>query len=273
MKRKLLVAFLIVSASLGAYLRAWPQSSANDRGVAVSVPPSTSWNSPPPLKLATVAGERLDYLVSWSDYLVAARVQLEAKESTASAERGGLQLQMQAQTVGVVRSLVMPIDDQFISYVDPSSALPVRFEKHLKQGARRVDSTMTFDHKTLTAQADDKTVAIDPETRDVIALFYYIRTLDLSSGKQYKLAGILDGKPITVLVNPEQKAVIETANGPVEAIEVALRSEAGQGRRKKINDEYQLRAWLTNDEKRTPVFITARPPFGDIQVRLAKREM
>jgi len=272
MRHKLLVTLLVLAASLVAQLQAWPQSSTNPKEPVAPVEPPSSWASPPPLKLATAVGERLDYLVSWSDYLVAARVLLEVKQPNTSSEDGELPLQMQVQTVGVVRSLFVAIDDQFISHVDPQTILPSKFEKHLRQGNRQRDSTITFDHKALTAQVDEKSVSIDPETRDVVALFYHIRTLDLSSGKQHKLVGIFDDKPFTVLVSPEQKAVMETANGPVEAIEVALRSEEGQGRHTKITDEYRLRVWFSNDEKRTPVLITARPPFGEIRVRLTKPE-
>jgi hypothetical protein len=272
MRHKLLIALLLIGAGLVAQLQAWPQSSTSPKEPAAPAEPTTAWTSPPPLKLATVVGERLDYLVSWADYLVAARVQLEVKEPPAASQPDGWPLQMQVQTVGVVRSLFVAIDDLFISYVDPQSLLPARFEKHLRQGTRRTDTTITFDHKALTAQVGEKSVPIELETRDVVALFYHIRTLDLSSGKQHKLVGMFDEKPFTVLVSSEQKAVIETANGPVEAIEVALRSEEGQGRRAKINDEYRVRVWFSNDEKRTPVLITARPPFGEIRVRLTKPE-
>jgi hypothetical protein len=194
------------------------------------------------------------------------------KEGESSAQSNGLQLQLQAQTVGVVRSLFTALDDQFTSHIDPVSALPWQFEKRIRQGARRVDSTITFDRKARMAEVDGKRIQIDRETRDVVALLYHIRTLDLSSGKQHKLAGIFDDKPFMVLVNAERKMVIETAGGPVEAIEVALRSEETVRRKKRINDDNHLRLWLSNDEKRTPVLITARPPFGEVRVRLTKPE-
>ncbi|MBI3952106.1 MAG: DUF3108 domain-containing protein [Acidobacteria bacterium] len=271
MRHKLLVMLLVVGASLVTQFQAHPQSSI-PKETATPVASSASWISPPPLKLTAAVGERLDYLISWADYLIAARVQLEVKQGSTAPQREDLQLHMQAQTVGVVRSIILALDDKFISYVDPQSVLPSKFEKHLRQGQRRVDSTITFDHKAQTAQVDEKSVPIEPETRDVVALLYYIRTLDLSPGKQYKLSAIFEDKPFIVLVSPEQKAVVETAKGPVEAIEIALRSEEIQGWRKKINDDYRLRLWLSNDEKRAPVLITARPPFGEIKVRLAKPE-
>jgi hypothetical protein len=77
---------------------------------------------------------------------------------------------------------------------------------------------------------------------------------------------------MTIVVSPEQKSVVDAGAGAVEAIGVALRAEETQGRRKRINDDYQVRVWLSNDEKRTPVLITAKPPFGDIRVKLVKPE-
>lgn len=272
MKRTLLITILLLGAGLGVQLPAWPQSSPSPRESVTPVASPTTWTSPPPLNLAAAVGERLDYLVSWSDYVVAARVQLEVRQAEASTSPEGLPLQVQVRTVGVVRSLFMAIDDWFVSYVNPHSLLPSRFEKHLRRGARQSDTTITFDHKSLMAQVGDKNVAIEPETRDVVALLYHIRTLDLSSGKQHRLVGMVDDKPFTVVVSPEQKAVIDTASGPVEALEVALRSGEGRGRRAQVNDTYRLRIWFSYDAKRTPVLITARPPFGEVRVRLTKPE-
>ncbi|MCS6805074.1 MAG: DUF3108 domain-containing protein [Acidobacteriota bacterium] len=238
-----------------------------------SARPAGRWTAPTTLKLSTLVGEQLDYVVSWADYVVAARITMQVKPAGASLPPEGLQLQMQAQTVGVVKSLVMALEHELVSWIDGSSALPTRHEKHSREGTRRVDLTTIFDHERRVAQVGEKKIPIEAETRDIVSFWYFLRTLDLSSGKHYRLHVLSDDQRVTILVSPEQKSVIDVGGAPVEAVSVALRVEETQGRRRRrINDDYRVRVWLSHDEKRTPVLITAKPPFGDIRVRLVKPE-
>jgi hypothetical protein len=241
---------------------------------------SESWTSPPPLKLISALGEQLEYTVSWANYLIAARLTLHLMEfSTGSVsdrsptlpvlKRDGLQLTAQARTVGVVRSLFIAVDDQFISYVDPETLLPFRFEKRLREGKRQVDLATVFDQKDKVARTEeDKPIAIEPDTRDALALLHSLRTLDLSSGKTYRLPLLFDDEPSIVIASPEQQGRIQTAAGSFEAIEVALRAEESRGKKKEITDVYRVRVWLSNDERRLPALITARPSFGEVKVEL-----
>jgi hypothetical protein len=268
----LLVWLLMVCWGAGLMASSLAQQAPTEPPKEAAVPVTTEpWNSPPPLRLTSALGEQLDYTVSWANYLVAARLLMEIKDRNTFFERDGIQLHVQAQTVGVVRSLFIPVDDQFVSYIDPDTLLPVRFEKHLREGKRQVDAVTVFDHKEKVARlADEKQMAIDPETRDLVALFYYVRTLDLSRGKEYRFPAIFDDELFTVIVSPEQRASIKTAAGTFDAIEIALRSEKVQERKKEISDANRVRVWLSNDEKRIPVLITARPAFGEIRVELIK---
>ncbi|RMG51784.1 MAG: DUF3108 domain-containing protein [Acidobacteria bacterium] len=233
---------------------------------------SSSWVSPPPLQLTAVIGERLEYLVSWSDYLVAAQLELTVAKGSTPPE--SLQLQATVQTVGLVRSLFIAVDDRFVSYVQPQSLLPFRFEADLREGRRHRQAVMVFDWKAGRVRLNgDEDIPIHSDTRDVIALFYHIRRLDLSSGKQYRLTGIYKHEPFTLIVRPEQKRVIDTPLGSVEAIEVALRTEQANGGKTRIDDEHRVRVWVTNDERRIPVLITARPAFGQVRARLRRRHV
>lgn len=231
-----------------------------------------SWTATTTLQLSALVGEQLDYAVSWADYVVAARVTMQVKQADASVLPESFQLQMHAQTVGLVKSLVMPLDHQLVSWVDRATVLPLRHEKHSLEGTRRVDLMTRFDHERRVAQVGEKKIPIDAQTRDIISFWYFLRTLDLSPGKHYRMDVLSDDQRLTILVSPEQRSVIEVGGAPVEAIGVALRVEQMQGRRKRINDDYRVRVWLSHDEKRTPLLVTAKPPFGDIRVRLVKPE-
>ncbi len=271
MKQMRLILWVLLMSSVVAPGMRSQASAGLGQHPAAHVAPS-SWVSPPPLQLTTVIGERLEYLVSWSDYLVAAQLELTVTKGAASPE--SLQLQATVQTVGLVRSLFIAIDDRFVSYVQPQSLLPLRFETYLREGRRHHQAVMIFDWKAGRIRLDGgESLPMHSDTRDVVALFYYIRRLDLSSGKQYRLTGIYKREPFTLVVRPEQKRIIDTPLGAVEAIEVALGTERVDGGRTRIDDEHRVRVWVTNDERRIPVLITARPAFGQIRAQLRRRQV
>jgi hypothetical protein len=269
-RQSLLVVVLILGAVTPAPSAIRSEIPSDLHRLKGAVGQSPSWSSPSRLTLTSAVGEQLEFLVSWSDYLVAARVRMEIKESDPIRPET-VNLLMRTQTIGLVRSLFIAVDDEFTSQVNPSSVIPLRFNKRIREGQRREESTILFDHQAGLARIDsEKSVSIDPQTRDVVALFYYLRTLDWSSDQQYRLTGIYEDRPFTLLVKPERRAMAESPTGPIEAIEIALRTEDTEGGAKLIEDTYRLRIWLTDDEKRIPVLITAKPTFGEIRVRLVK---
>lgn len=211
-------------------------------------------------------GEHLRYAISWAQYLVAGEMALAVRGQGHFFDRVGLHLELRARTIGPVRTLVKALDEQWTSYVDPETWLPYRVEHWRQEGDRRTDLTITLDHRQRIARlSTGGTIPISSETRDVVAFLYYLRTLPLEPGSRHRFSLLSENRRLLVQVHVLPRASIQTRAGRFEAIGMALRLQ-GQ----KAAKESHLQLWLSADERRLPVLITAREAFGEIRVELVE---
>jgi len=224
--------------------------------------------SSPPLAASLQIGEKLTYSVSWGNFVVAGRITTEVKEPGRYFEREVLPLVVHAQTIGLVRTLLIAIDDQFVSYVDREKLLPFRAEKEIREGKRTSNSFTVFDRKRSSARlSSGRALRIERETRDLVSLLYYIRLLEFGDGKTYRLPALHDRDKFTVHVKARNKAKVETPAGRFDAVELALTLEEDKGH---VSDDYRLRIWISDDERRLPVLMTATPSFGEVRIELTE---
>ena len=69
-------------------------------------------------------GERLTYNVSFSSFNTAAHVELLVAGRGAFFGRDGVQLKGHIETLGTVHAAVLALNNDYITYVDPSNGLP-----------------------------------------------------------------------------------------------------------------------------------------------------
>jgi len=208
-------------------------------------------------------GERLTYTISWAHYVVAGEMTLSVKGRGRFFDRAGVHLELRAQTVGPVRTLLRALEEQWTSYVDPQTWLPYRVEHSRRDGDRRTDIAIALDHRSGIARlSTGRTIAISPETRDVVAFLYHLRTLPLQPGKRYRFSVLSERRRVLIQAHVRSRAVVETRAGRFEAMEVALRVEG--------TDAPRLRLWLSADSRRMPVMIIAQEALGEIRVELAE---
>src|SRR5262245_12853794 len=73
---------------------------------------------------AFTAGERLSYSVSWSNFVTAARLELEVVERGAFFGQEGFQLRAKVETIGDVRAIFFEMYNQYTSYANTKTLLP-----------------------------------------------------------------------------------------------------------------------------------------------------
>ncbi|MCS7157640.1 MAG: DUF3108 domain-containing protein [Blastocatellia bacterium] len=211
-------------------------------------------------------GERLTYTISWAQYLVAGEMTLAVKARGRFFDRPGVHLELRASTVGPVRALLKSLDEQWTSYVDPETWLPYRVEHARRDGDRRTDLTITLDHRRGIARlSTGRTIPISPQTRDVVAFLYHLRTLPLRPGSRHQFSLLSERRRLLVHADVGSRTSIQTRLGRFEALEIALRVEAVGG---KATETSHLRLWLSADERRVPLMITAEERLGEIRVEL-----
>jgi Protein of unknown function (DUF3108) len=216
------------------------------------------------LKPPFLVGERLTYEVSWQDFLVAGELVIETKDRRSFEGVDGYHVSAQAQSVGLVSAIGKKIDDAYESFIDASTLQPFRAEKRMHHGKKRQQSSVTIDQEHHTARlADGRSLRLPAETYDLASLLFAIRGMDLTPGKSRTFNLLEDDRLYAIKVDPEGKEKITTQAGSFDTIKIATRMAD------RANDKlYNLRIYVTNDQRRIPVLITAEPTWGSVRVQL-----
>ncbi len=230
--------------------------------------PQLGYSGSPSRGLPFPVGERLTYAITWTQHLVVGEMTLSVKAQGHVFDRAGVHLELRASTVGAARVLVKTLEERWASYVDPETWLPYRVEHSRQDGDRRTNLTIALDHrKGIARLSTGGTIPIAPETRDAVALLYYLRTLPLQPGDRRRFSLLNEKRRVPIRIEVGARAPVETRVGRFEAIEVLLHMEDA---RHAASDPPRLRLWLSADERRLPVLITAQEKMGEIRVELAE---
>src|SRR5258706_11261070 len=93
---------------------------------------------------AYVVGEHLTYNVSFSNFVSAAHVELSVVARGTFFDREAIQLQAHVETTGVVYAALFSLNNDYISYVDPTNGQPFRAQELVREAARSSDKAQDF---------------------------------------------------------------------------------------------------------------------------------
>lgn len=220
-----------------------------------------------PAKIETpfVVGERLEYEVSWSSFLVAGELVLETKERRDFNGVDGFHVSALAQSVGLVNLTVLKVKDNYDSFINATTLQPFRAEKNSRRGKKRAQGTMSLDQAKGKATLEDgSSIEIPQNTYDLASLLYAIRTMDLTQGKANQFTLIEDGKLYNLTAQVEGREKITTRTGKYDTVIISTKTANGS----KEKDPYKLRIYMTTDASRLPILIRAEPTWGEIKVEL-----
>jgi len=218
-----------------------------------------------PLKFSPTVGERLNYDVSWSDFIVAGELTIETKDHRSFDGVDGFHVSAQAQSVGLVSAVVYKVNDIYESFLSAATLQPFRAEKNSRRGKKRQQASVTIDQQKRTARlSDGRTIEIPADTYDLAGLIFAIRAMDLTQGKSRVFNVLEEDKLYKISVEPEASERVTTPAGTFDAIRIGTKTIGG-GR---DNNLYNLKMYVTNDARRLPVQITAEPSWGSVRVRL-----
>jgi hypothetical protein len=216
-------------------------------------------------KFSPTVGERLNYDVSWSDFIVAGELTIETKDRRSFDGVDGFHVSAQAQSVGVVSALVYKVNDVYESFLNAATLQPFRAEKNSRRGKKREQASVTLDQQRRTARlSDGRTIEIPPDTYDFAGLLFAIRGMDLTQGKARVFNVIEEGKLYKISVEAEGVEKVTTPAGTYNTVRMTTKMIGG-GRDSNL---YNLKLYVTNDARRLPAQITAEPSWGQVRVRL-----
>ena len=240
-----------ISALVAASAIAQPRSITPDRNTAA--------------KFVPTVGERLNYDVSWADFITAGELTLETRERRSVDGVDAFHVSAQAQSVGLVSAVALKVNDVYESFLNASTLMPFRAQKSTRHGKKQDQGSVRLDQQKRTAQLDDgRTIEIPADTYDIAGLLFAIRGLDLTIGRARTFNILEDGKLYKISVTPEAREKVTTRAGSFETVRIATKSLSG-GRDSNL---YNLKMFLTADARRLPVMITAEPSWGSVRVQV-----
>ncbi len=212
-----------------------------------------------------IVGERLEYEVSWSSFIVAGELVLETKERREFDGVDAYHVSALAQSVGLVNLTVLKVKDHYDSFINAATFQPFRAEKNSRRGKKRAQGSIVLDQKNSKATLEDgRSIEIPQSTYDLASLLYAIRMMDLTPDHLRQFTLIEDGKLYNLTAQVEGREKIITRTGKYDTVIISTRTASGS----KEKDPYKLKIYMTSDAARLPVLIRAEPNWGEIKVEL-----
>ncbi len=164
-----------------------------------------------------------------------------------------------------VFSKVYKVWDRSQSFLDVRDLMPVRYEKHQREGSYRRDVLIKFDREQRVATYDKgEEVRFAPYAQDELSAFYYLRALPLEVGREVFIDTHTDKKnyPLRVIVHRRESITVPAGTFDCFVIEPVVREGgifAAKGK---------LTIWITADERRLPVLMRTKILVGSISASL-----
>jgi Protein of unknown function (DUF3108) len=226
--------------------------------------PDRSGSSPPVLMgFPFRVGEQLNYQV----YLPTVQqpvgqVAFQVRPRQKYFDKDGLLLTVSAETTNAAQRLFFA-KDTISSYVDPQTLLPYRSELQLVEGKRRTNETLTInqDYGTVTTEKGRR-IEMPVGTHDYLSIFYSVRSMNLTPPKRNAVSILVNGRAKTLVITALKREAIELGNQKIPAIQVSLTTDD------QIPDKFVLRAWISDDDRRLPLRLTAMTELGMLRADL-----
>lgn len=208
-------------------------------------------------------GEKLDYLVKWNG-LTAAKMSLQTDKITKD-KKTLYKLDLKLATVGIARD-IFQMNNSYTAFVDTATELPQVVERDLLQGTKSEQSTLVYDQEKHTVTFANDKISILPNTHDLSSILWAIRSASLKpTGEKIAIFNSTDKKTIFSQIEVGKQEEVSLAKGVFSARQLIVKLEDQE---KNFSDKYSIRVWVTDDERRVPLLITAQPSFGKIKIEL-----
>ncbi len=222
--------------------------------------------------------EQLNYRTSWN-FIPVGEASLEVK-GIESIE-GKPFYHFVASTKCTLFFLLYRIESKIESFVQPDSFLPAKYIAYIKRGKRDRRDTVLYDQenhlatwnhfrlgKSLEEHHEKEIMKIPLEVQDPLSAFYYLRN-------KLRTEKVKPGDVISVPVNADRK------NWEIKVKVLSRETRRFQGKSRKVlivEPEAWFQAafftpgrmiiWLTDDEKKIPLYMQGSIPFGIITLSL-----
>lgn len=229
--------------------------------------PPVPFGAPPAGTYRT--GERLSYNIAFSRFHDAAHAVLQVGGRVPIGGRETVELRAHVETTGVVSAALYSLNNDYTTFVDPATGLPVRTRQVVRGGApASVDSERDFNQSVgASAVPNRETNGGLPGTYDFLSALYRFRSLPLVQNTAYQFSAQWPGVLYESELRVEGREVLKTNIGSFNAIVTRVRV-----RNNDDADDYRVRIYFSDDERHIPLLITARHRSGEIRAEIVSAD-
>jgi len=209
-----------------------------------------------------VIGERLTYIVSYSNFPSAAHINVQVVGRGNFFGRDAIQLKGHAETTDVINVALFALNNDYITFVDPQTGLPFRSQQVAHDAMSSTDSFHEFNQPAGTDASPTKEIAAG--THDFLSAFYKARSFPLAQGATYRLNVRGESEEYQIEIRVVGQQVIRTNVGSFNTIETKVRVLNNS----RVNG-YGIRVYFSDDERHVPVLMTAKIKSGLLSAELA----
>lgn len=221
-------------------------------------------------------GETLSYRLSWG-FISAGSAEMNATPR----QDGKIEFVSIARNNGAFKS-IYPVADTIHTLSAAENLLPFYFKKTLNEGSYYSTSNIVFDrvkkkavladtvfrdsHRREIKSRIDTAVTLQGIEHCIVSAFYLVRKMDLSGKKETYFSAVSGKKRYSLRVIIHGKETVETDLGTFSCIKVEP-VLGGDGIFKATG---KLFIWITDDDRRLPVLMTAKIAIGSIRGELIR---
>jgi hypothetical protein len=157
------------------------------------------------------------------------------------------------------------VRDQYETYIDTSTMLPLRFIRNVSEGDYRKYNIINFDQHAHKATSLNGTYNVPACVQDVMSAIYYARNIDFSKyqpGEKIPFSLFLDDEVYHIYIRYMGKETISTHYGKFHAIvfkPLLIKGTIFEGGEK-------MTVWVSDDLNRIPLRVNSPITVGSIKV-------
>ena len=222
------------------------------------------------------AGETIRYKVHYG-VLNAAEATVETSGSLERvAGRPCYRATVSGRTTGSV-DFFLHVKDQWRSYIDTASILPLRSSRDIEEGKYRKKEVVEFNQEqnvvnvlqTHTKEPIRYTFKVPSNVQELVSGFYYLRTLNydhMKPGEVIHMGGFFDEATFNLDVTFRGREVIQTKAGVINVLKLVPRMPPNRI----FRGEEAIKVYLSDDRNKIPVLFQAELFVGAVKVDMFK---
>ena len=223
-----------------------------------------------PLKKFSV-GEKFVYRIQYLGIPVG-ESEGEVKEILEVQGRHAYHLLVRVRSYSMI-DWVYKVRDEHHSFLDVETLQPLRYEKNIREGRRRLTERLIFDPGRHTVRADHGNEATSPEefsvpenVQDELSCGYWFRTLEVEPDTSVFIPVYADGKNWNLEIRLGKVREMDLEGiGKFSALEI----EPLMGFQGIFFRKGKIRGWISLDERRIPLQMTVKiPVLGNVRAVL-----